>query len=256
MIQRERIFAVMFCLFVAAFSMIAMLSIHGCTLPTPQPSSQPSPLILPKANVDSIVTGSACAKYSWKNRGRAPLGFVKGVATVFAKHACEKARPLGDKDHDALAAYSIEPTLINTYTLLLGLGMRESSGNYGEGWDKSAKTHTESGAEAGLFQFSYDSIGADSTLRPLYESYQSRKAECLLPVFREGARGNIQGVIGSGAGAEFQSLTKVCPQFAVEYAAVLVRGLRKHFGPINRKEAEFRTECQEMLQRIQEASCK
>lgn len=41
-----------------------------------------------------IIAGqSACAKYSWQNRGRAPAGYVKGVALSFAEpYVALKAR--------------------------------------------------------------------------------------------------------------------------------------------------------------------
>jgi hypothetical protein len=58
---------------------------------------------------------------------------------------------------------------------------------------------------------------------------------------------------GTGDGKEFQRLTKACPAFAVEFAALALRNLREHWGPINRKEAELRPEGDEMLFAVQNA---
>jgi hypothetical protein len=52
-------------------------------------------------------------------------------------------------------------------------------------------------------------------------------------------------------GYRFQELSKHCPQFALETAAVTLRRLRQHYGPINRREVELRREADEMLQEIQ-----
>ena len=55
------------------------------------------------------------------------------------------------------------------YSLGMGLGMRESSGKYCEGWDKSAGSNRpSSAAESGTFQVSYDSMAASSELKKLY----------------------------------------------------------------------------------------
>ena len=45
------------------------------------------------------------------------------------------------------------------FVLLMGLGMRESSGQYCEGRDRSAHNTSADTAEAGLFQVSFDLIG-------------------------------------------------------------------------------------------------
>lgn len=240
---------------------LACLRLAGCSgLPqgtaiVTQPSA--SPLPLPKL---TNIADSECAKYSWKDRGRAPAGYIQGLAETFRRSLCRGdgfvgAKALGDTDHDALAWYGVSASLVNDYTLLTGLGMRESSGNYGEGYDTSAGSETASEAEAGAWQFSYNSIGADASLRRLYEAYtQSIPDRCLLDVFKVGAKGNRQNIVGSGEGATFQTFTKKCPAFAAEYAATLVRVLRKHFGPLNRKEAEFRPECQAIFQQIKDTT--
>ena len=56
---------------------------------------------------------------------------------------------------------------------------------------------------------------------------------------------------GSGDGAAFQALCKSCPAFAVEAAAVGLRTIRTHWGPINRQEAELRPEADQLFRQVQ-----
>ena len=35
-----------------------------------------------------LSTGSACAQNSWKNRGRAPAGYINGMALSYARSLC------------------------------------------------------------------------------------------------------------------------------------------------------------------------
>ena len=112
------------------------------------------------AALESIASSSACASRSFHNRGRAPSGYVKGVALTYARAVCNPTRSdvvaasraeTGDDDSDALSWYhsnfaaagmsnasSGRATLRHTYTLLLALGMQESSGKHCEGRDQSA----------------------------------------------------------------------------------------------------------------------
>jgi hypothetical protein len=55
---------------------------------------------------------------------------------------------------------------------------------------------------------------------------------------------------GIGKGADFQALTKSCPAFAVEHAALALRNIRKHWGPIGHKTAEIRLECNDLLKSV------
>jgi hypothetical protein len=56
---------------------------------------------------------------------------------------------------------------------------------------------------------------------------------------------------GTGDGKEFQRLTKACPAFAAEFAAVTLRNRRKHWGPISAKKAETLRDCDTMLRGVQ-----
>src|SRR5215468_5651042 len=133
----------------------------------------------------------------WSDRGRAPNGYAKGMAVAFARvYAKWKIRNSaalmmaaansGDDTRDALSWYNsrFQPkamdntkagadTLRHLFVLLMGLGMRESSGRYCEGRDMSANNVSPDTAEAGLFQMSL-SIGvasANPARRPLVELY-------------------------------------------------------------------------------------
>jgi hypothetical protein len=227
--------------------------------------------------IKQIAANSSCSNYSWKNRGRAPSGYIKGMALTYARSLCRakasasvglllSAASTGNTAKDALAHYASTfakipigittqsgETLRALYTLGLGLGMRESSGVYCEGWDRSAGSSRPSSAgEAGVFQTSYDSIGVHPELTKLYTEYKNTKAtRCMLDVYKVGASCSSLSNLGTGAGADFQSFLKACPAFAAEYAMVTLRVLRSHYGPINRKEAEVIPACNNMLKEVQ-----
>jgi hypothetical protein len=232
-----------------------------------------------QSQIQKFVTGSSCSSRSWKGRGRAPSGYVQGMAFTFARSLCrEKSatpskliRIMSQADSrndrtDALAHYhsifanagirtniSGEEALKATYTLGIGLGMRESSGSYCEGWDVSAgRNRTSAEAEAGLFQVSYDSMVASPELRNLYLEYQAAPGKCSLDTFKSGVQCASRSILGSGAGASFQKFTKGCPAFAAEYAMTLLRIMRGHFGPINRREAEVVPACEHLLTQVQD----
>ena len=143
-------------------------------------------------------------------------------------------------------------TLRHLFVLLIGLGMRESSGKYCEGRDRSASNTTAETAEAGLFQTSFNAMRASSLLPMLFAKY-SANPDGFVDVFREGMRCSAASLenFGSGEGREFQRLSKECPAFAVEFAAVGLRHIRKHWGPIRTRAAEVRSECDEMLLEVQ-----
>src|SRR5262245_2930567 len=223
---------------------------------------------LAPSTIDQIVSlarNSALARHSWSGRGRAPIGYINGVAVAFAR-VCLKLKagdsaalamtaPLGGTSSDALAWYGAaagdrSTTLRQLFALLYGLGMRESSGNCFEGRDRSASNVTADTAEAGLFQQSWNSRSASPELPKLFEAY-SANPDGFLSIFREGLSGSASSNAGSGEGAAFQALCKSCPAFAVEAAAVGLRTIRRHWGPINRREAEIRPEAETLLLQVQ-----
>jgi hypothetical protein len=234
----------------------------------------------PVRSIDQILqiaAGSEIAHYPWNNRGVAPAGYLKGMALVYARVYCKlKAgdaaatemakKDTGDNAKDALAWYrqqfldagmdnssSGPDTLRHLFVLLIGLGMRESSGRYCEGRDRSASNTNSNNAEAGLFQTSYNARTASPLLPRLFMQYAN--ATDFVDIFKEGVKCKAADLenYGTGDGKEFQRLSKACPPFAAEFAAVALRNLRKHWGPINRREAQIRRECDMMLMQVQNA---
>ena len=233
---------------------------------------------LPISEIVQIAANSALARVSWDGgRGRAPLGYIKGMAVMFAvaqrklaqgdPAAVEMSRAASSDSHrDALAHYASRfaalgmrndvsgiDTLRHLFMLMIGLGMRESSGRYCEGRDRSASNTSADSAEAGLFQMSWDAHGASRQIPRLLDEYQANGGGGYREIFCEGVtphRGDLDNC-GSGTGLRFQQLCKECPGFAVETAAVGLRNLRTHWGPINRREAELRPEADDMLQQVQ-----
>lgn len=230
-------------------------------------------------DIQDLAAGSRCAVYSWKDQGQAPVGFIKGIALVYARSVCNKTRadvkivsqvPTIDWSFDALSFYGAKTeagisSLRKTYTLLFGLGMRESSGKYCTGRDMRAGYSTADSAEAGLFQTSWGSRLEPrrklrvEALADLYAAYKSGKMNCLLDVFKEG----IDSCATSDAknwgnpsddGFEWQRFTKACPAFAAEWAAVVTRVNGGNFGefqPIRTKAAELVPECENLLLNIE-----
>ena len=148
-------------------------------------------------------------------------------------------------------------TMRHTFTLLMGLGMRESSGQYCCGRDASATNTSSESAEAGAWQTSYDSKSASAELPKLFEKYKADDSGCLLDVFDEGVTCSAANLKNWGTGVEglaFQKLEKECPAFAAEYAAVMLRvsgGNKGHYGPLRTKAAEIRPECDDLLHDVQ-----
>jgi hypothetical protein len=232
--------------------------------------------------ISSMAASSAIASYSWKDRGRAPAGYVKGIAvaygSVFRRYhagdssAQEMAKAnTGNDDKDAISWYNSNfanlgmrndvagtDTLRHLFVLLMGLGMRESSGKHCEGRDQSASNTSSDTAEAGLFQQSWNSNTCSPEIPKLMDEYSpglnSDPPECALHTFEEdvSCSSSSWSNYGSGKGRDFQQLAKSCPQFTCEVAAVGLRNLRQHWGPINRKEAELRREADELFLNVEE----
>src|SRR5256885_14847843 len=108
----------------------------------------------PIEQITHIAATSELAHFNWKNRGVAPIGYIKGMALVYARVFCklgagdaavtEMAKAnTGDEGHDAVVFYNQKfadlgmdngiagvDTLRHLFVLLTGLGMRESSGRF------------------------------------------------------------------------------------------------------------------------------
>ena len=231
---------------------------------------------LPVDDITQTAANSALAR-----RRIAPPGYVKGMAVMFAvvqrklaqgdPAALEMAKPAsGDTDHDALAHYASRfaalgmrndrggvETLRHLFVLMFGLGLRESSGRYCEGYDRESQRNrlTSETAEAGLFQMSWDARAISPFIKPLCDEY-NRTGGGYKSIFAEGVtpRSKDLETVGSGDGATFQHMMKEMPGLAVETAAVGLRkngGAAGHWGPIRRHEAQLLPEADEMLQQVQ-----
>jgi hypothetical protein len=235
-----------------------------------------APVITPIGQIAQIAATSSIARYPWKKRGQAYIGYIKGMALVYARVYCKlkagdsavavmsKANS-GDNALDALSWYDEEflaagmnnnapgaDTLRHLFVLLVGLGMRESSGRYCEGRDRHASNTKADTAEAGLFQTSFDARTGSPELPTLFARYSANPSG-FVETFKEGVicKPADWENYGTGPGANFQRLSKTCPAFAAEFAAVGLRTIRTHWGPINRKEAEVRADCDAMLMEVQ-----
>ncbi|HZM25814.1 MAG TPA: peptidoglycan-binding domain-containing protein, partial [Gemmatimonadales bacterium] len=249
--------------------------------PLPPPEPPPGALTYnQQAAIIKIARDSDIADYSWDDRGKAPAGYTQGMALAFAQTylklkadhpaAVEMSKARTSSDKDALNEYLDEfrshgmsnehdgvDTLRHLYALMLGSGMRESSGRHCEGRDMSAENMSSDTCEAGLFQTSYNAHGAsDPEFDQLMHEYSLPKNEptCYLEAFREGVSCSSSewDSYGSGAGREFQDLCKNCPAFAVETHGLTLRNLCNHYGPIIRHEVELKREADEMFKEVQD----
>jgi hypothetical protein len=247
-------------------------------LPPVLPPAPPEGLThVQQAAIKDIAANSEIASYAWQDRGQAPDGYIQGMALAFGQFylnyvrgdtsAIEMAKAnTKNQDKDALAWYNDiflgkgmsnakdgPDTLRHLWVLLLGLGMRESSGRHCEGRDMSADNVSSDTAEAGMFQTSYNAHSCSKEFDKLFTEYQAPGAPCYLETFKQGVSCSSSewGCYGSGNGYEFQELCKSCPTFAAASCAITLRNLRQHYGPINRKEAEIRTEADQMFYQVQ-----
>jgi hypothetical protein len=200
------------------------------------------------------------------------LAFAQSWKKLQANHPAvvEMSVARKNSDKDALNIYRSDferyhmsnehagvDVLRHLYTLMLGHGMRESSGRHCEGRDQSASNVQSDTAEAGLFQTSYNAHSAsDPEFDDLMEEYgqSSNKATCYLDAFDDdvSCSSSDWDCYGSGSGYQFQKLCKECPAFAVETCGLTLRNLCNHYGPIIRHETELMPEAEEMFRRVQD----
>lgn len=228
-----------------------------------------------KDDILAMAQAAPIARYAWNNRGGAPPAYIRGMALAYANaytglgegqaFAVEMARAARSGDaQDVLTWYAAEfaalgmdnhsdgaACLRNTFVLLTGLAMRESSGRYCEGRDRSASNTTAETAEAGAFQSSYNLHLSHPLIDTAIATYSGSTE--LLDVFSAGVHAKASDLenFGEGAGREFQRLSKCCPAFAVVVAGIGVRHLRAHWGPINRRKVEIRPECETLFRMIE-----
>jgi hypothetical protein len=236
----------------------------------------PTPMLRPLSRaiieeIEAAAVTSDVTDLEWggpEPRGQAPLAYITGMALAYATcvrkfeagdmtaHEMAKAET-GDDDYDALALYREEfqklgmnndiagrAVLRSVFVFLLGLGMQESSGEYCCGRDQSAENTSSETCEAGLFQTSWNyhgcSVDAETLMDEYIHALEGPEPQCQLAAFEQdvSCSGADWDNYGSGTGAQFQELSKRCPAFAVESAAIGIRNLRKHWGPIGRMEVQ------------------
>ncbi len=151
---------------IAAIVGVVVLTSHGEVA-----AQEKSPL----DRITESAAGSTCASFNWANRGLAPKAYIRGIALSFAKAACQPERAdvkvvsaaanAADANSDALSWYDqifrangmandkggLE-TLRHAYVLLIGLGMRESSGKHCVGRDMSANFSTADSLKPDCFR--------------------------------------------------------------------------------------------------------
>ena len=226
--------------------------------------------------IDQMVIRSGVNSIQWPNRGRAPGGYYLGMAKTFAL-AVERYRKgdsaalimagaeTGDASTDALTYLRAEfaakgmqntasglDTLRHLFVLLVGLGMRESTGNHWKGKDPGASNTTADTCEAGLFQTSWNMNTASNAIRGLFEEYRVDPNG-----FRESFSVDVSPsareveTYGTGTGTYYQWLAKYCPTFAALMTGVGLRLRRKHWGPINRREVTIDGRLDDLLADVQ-----
>jgi len=230
--------------------------------------------------ITDSASSSKIASYSWADRGRAPTGYTVGVALCFADALMRLANEEADasemsipntnnRDKDVFAWYSSQfssagmsnteagsteqDRLRHLFALMLGLGMRESSGRYCEGRDMSASNVQSDTAEAGMFQTSWNIRSCNGSIPPLLDEFWANPCG-YRESFQDGVSPDSNDLdnFGSGSGAQYQFLSKYAPYFHALVTGVGLRNLRQHWGPINRSEVELKKDADMMLQAVQQ----
>lgn len=225
-----------------------------------------------------LAKRSDIADYTWDDRGHSPPGYVPGLALCFALALVQQAdnavrvmaQAAGNPDTDALAWYEEEfaalgmdnsraglDTLRHLFVMLIGLGMRESSGDHWEGRDQSASNTSADTAEAGLFQTSWDVHSASPQIGRLAIRYWD-DPNGFRDIFSDGLSPAADDLENYGRGergthgTQYQWLAKYSPAFAVFMTAVGLRTRRSHWGPIGRKEVELVRSADALLKAVQD----
>jgi hypothetical protein len=233
--------------------------------------------------ITALAAQSKIAQYKWLDdngdRGKAPLAYFKGMAAVYARVYCKlKAgdpaavdmarKKTNDAVHDVLASYDAiftqlgmsndsdgVDTLRHLFVLLTGLGVRESSGYHCRGRYMNQHFSHADDAEAGLFQTAYSLRNkCPSILNPLIQRYTANPSG-FLTIFSAGISCGTGDWRSWGnpseAGYKVQQLTKMCPAFAAEYAAVGMRHSLRSWGPLKNKKPEVVPDCDTLYKGVE-----
>jgi hypothetical protein len=244
----------------------------------PPPPLEPLPAAVVR-EISSAALSSEIAEYSWQDRGTMPDGGIQGMAFAYATMLRKLAAgdPVAqitaqadrdDPEHDALSWYADElaelgldtsrdgmDTLRALFVLLWGLTVRESSQRHCCGRDSSADNTDSMTCETGITQMSANASSCSTDVTRLFDEYSAmgRCQQTAIELFEDDVSCSQSewACYGSGWGLEFQVLAKNAPAFAIEATALIVRYLRKHFGPLNRKEAELRPGVEHLLRDVE-----
>jgi hypothetical protein len=227
------------------------------------------------ARIDALVESSGLVNYQWADRGQAPPGYIAGMAKTYALAVTlyqtgngavtiMGQAETGDSDDDALTWYhkifadkgmnndkdGID-TLRHLFVMMIGLGMRESSGDHWEGRDMSADNVEADTCEAGLFQTSWNISNCSDTIPRLLNEYWE-DPNGFQPTFTRGLYPSASQLdcYGSGDGAKYQFLARYSPAFHALVTGVgmrLLGGEEGHWGPIRRHEVDIVKEFDDLL---------
>jgi len=225
--------------------------------------------------IADLANGTPIASFNWADRGVAPPAYVRGMAVGFARTYCKLnanrdaasetavAVDPNDTATDALAFLATDfanasmdnsnsgvDVLRHVFVLLMGLGMRESSGQFCTGMFQPDNNTDAATAEAGLFQVSFNSASAHFLLPAMFQQYKG--STDFQDIFSVGVTCDADNWKnwGTGDGQDFQALTKNCPAFAVEYAALAVRKVRQLWAPINKSKVELKSEADDLFKTV------
>ena len=178
-----------------------------------QPGPEPEPPDADEEAIMDIALNSEIASYQWRDRGVAPPAYIQGFGLSYAQvirawragdaAAVEMAKAdTGDDSVDALTVYEDEyedinidtsrdgiETLRGLYALLLGHGMRESSGKHCCGTDDTAAGACGRPAdeiEAGLYQTSYNAHTCVAEFDMVTQDYEDGERDGYLDAFADG----------------------------------------------------------------------
>ena len=214
------------------------------------------------------------------------IGYIKGMCLSFARSYCrllagepvarDMAAPVRTGSAaDVLWVYrralsrlaasrdSSEVTnLRHLYTAMIGYGSLESSGKYCTGRDmNNDESDTAETAESGILQTSYNTIegpGHEPIRRgiaALMALYAAHPEKGFLWIFQEGSGcrwGKVtRRFYGTGAGRQFQELSRLSPAFSAETSAVSLRYHADDYVTSDYDRVEVLPECDNLLLQVQ-----
>ena len=190
-----------------------------------------------------------------------PQDVIAPLGTSTTKDQLLFMKPVFDKE--GLPLGNEAERLRAVYASFFSFAAMESSGKHCEGRDQSSSNYNHDNVEAGMFQTSYNSTYSGvQSLKTLYADYKAGKKSCFRDVYAKNVTCSADEWKnwGSGEGVTFQKLSKECPAFATEYAAIMFRTQRSHYYPLNQagkperfvqKWIDPRKECVDLLKTIE-----